>query len=40
MPDYCKDEVVTEGYRKYYREEKKTFAKWTNREVPQWFLER
>ena len=40
MPDHCKETVVTEGYRKYYREEKKYFAKWTNREVPQWFLER
>lgn len=40
MPDYCKDEDVTEGYRKYYREEKRTFAKWTKREVPAWFLER
>lgn len=40
MPDHCKEAVVTEGYRKYYREEKKYFAKWTNREVPEWFLEK
>ena len=39
MPDYCKQPIVTEGYRKYYRNEKRYFAKWTNREVPKWFLE-
>lgn len=40
MPEYCKNDNVTEGYRKYYREEKKYFAKWSNREVPKWFLEK
>ena len=39
MPDYCKQPIVTEGYRKYYRNEKRYFAKWTNREVPRWFQE-
>ena len=39
MPDYCKTDNVPESYRKYYREEKKSFAKWSKREVPEWFLE-
>jgi hypothetical protein len=38
MPDHCKTDSVPESYRKYYREEKKSFAKWTNREVPEWFV--
>ena len=38
MPDYCKMSDSIEAYRKYYINEKKYFAKWTNREVPDWFL--
>jgi len=39
MPDYCK--VVgnsVQSYRNYYVNEKKRFAKWTNRPVPSWFI--
>ena len=35
MPYYCKQSNSVDGYRTYYREEKKGFAKWTNREVPE-----
>ena len=35
MPDYCKQSNALDGYRTYYREEKKGFAKWTNRDVPE-----
>ena len=35
MPDYCKQSNALDGYRTYYREEKKSFAKWTNRDVPE-----
>lgn len=37
MPEYCKKKDVVEGYRNYYRNEKKYFAKWTTREEPYWF---
>ena len=37
MPDHCKKPEVTEGYRNYYIKEKASFAKWSNREVPEWF---
>jgi len=35
MPDYCKNKNVVEAYRCYYRDEKKDFAKWTKRPVPE-----
>jgi hypothetical protein len=28
---------VLKSYRKYYIQEKSSFAKWKNRPVPQWF---
>ena len=34
MPDYCKHEDSIISYHKYYANEKKGFAKWTNRERP------
>lgn len=39
MPDECKiaGDVVG-SYRKYYIEKKKSFAKWTKRETPSWFI--
>jgi hypothetical protein len=38
MPDYCKvPGNAVQSYRNYYINEKKKFAKWTNRNVPQWF---
>jgi len=38
MPDYCKikDNSIS-AYRKYYILEKHTFAKWTNRQKPDWY---
>jgi len=38
MPDDVKSESSLDAYHKYYREYKKSFAKWTNREVPQFML--
>jgi len=29
---------VIESYRNYYREAKKSFANWKNREIPEWFV--
>lgn len=37
MPEKYKGENVVEAYRRYYREEKKEFAKWTKRYIPKWF---
>ena len=37
MPDYCKGVNAIDGYRTYYINEKKRFAKWTKRDVPKWF---
>ena len=40
MPDHykVKDDPVT-AYRQFYRGDKAKFAKWTKREVPEWFTE-
>jgi hypothetical protein len=40
MPDEVKigDDVLA-SYRNYYIKNKKSFAKWTKRPVPQWFVE-
>ena len=38
MPDEYKVDDVIESYRNYYRGAKKDFAKWKNREIPEWFL--
>lgn len=37
MPDQYRNPSPVRAYRNYYIEEKKKFAKWTNREVPEWF---
>ena len=37
MPDYCKKSNAIEGYRTYYINEKKSFAKLTKRDIPKWF---
>lgn len=37
MPDYCKRDNPVEGYREYYIREKADIAKWTKREIPNWF---
>ena len=34
MPDDCKRDDPVEGYREFYRAEKRSFAKWTKRPVP------
>jgi hypothetical protein len=39
MPDECKignDAILS--YRKYYNDFKKDFAKWKNRDIPNWFI--
>jgi hypothetical protein len=37
MPDECKVGDAVASYRAYYMVEKRGFAVWKNREVPQWF---
>ena len=37
MPDHCKKPDSVDAYRTYYIQEKKRFAKWTKRDVPEWF---
>ena len=37
MPDECKKDDPVEGYRTYYINHKVRFAKWTNRQTPEWF---
>ena len=37
MPEEYKVDDVIESYRNYYRGAKKDFAKWKNREIPEWF---
>jgi len=39
MPDKYKDPDPVKGYRNYYINEKVGFAKWTNRETPEWFMQ-
>ena len=38
MPEDVKSESVIEAYHKYYAVYKKDFARWTNRDVPQFML--
>jgi hypothetical protein len=38
MPDEYKVDDVVQSYRNYYKGAKKEFAKWTNRDVPDWFI--
>lgn len=38
MPDEYKVDCVVQSYRNYYIGDKKYFAKWKNREIPEWFL--
>ena len=38
MPDEYKHESAVEAYHAYYRGEKARFAKWTKRNIPEWFL--
>ena len=37
MPDDAKLSNVVEAYRNYYRIYKRDFAKWTKRQIPEWF---
>jgi len=39
VPEDCKDKNPVIAYQKYYREYKRSFAKWTKRSVPSWFGE-
>jgi hypothetical protein len=38
MPDEYKVNNVIQSYRNYYIGAKKDFAKWKNRDIPEWFL--
>ena len=38
MPDQYKSDDHVEAYRNYYKGDKQGFAKWTNRNIPKWFL--
>jgi hypothetical protein len=38
MPDNCKRNDPVDGYRTYYIEHKKDFAKWTKRSQPEWWV--
>ena len=38
MPDDCKAEDSVEAYRSYYLYHKKQIARWTKRNIPDWFL--
>ena len=38
MPDHCKDEDTVTAYRKYYIQEKSSFAKWNYSGKPQWMI--
>ena len=37
MPDKYKSNDSIQSYRQYYINEKVRFAKWTNRQIPDWF---
>jgi hypothetical protein len=37
MPEHCHRGVRIDSYREYYIQEKKTFAKWSVRDAPEWF---
>lgn len=37
MPDDCKMSDAINAYQNYYIKEKAKFAKWTNRNIPEWF---
>lgn len=39
MPDHCKMPKALNAYRMYYVTEKARFAKWTKRDIPNWFNE-
>ena len=39
MPDDVKQDDVVEAYRDYYKKYKKSFAKWTNRRIPEFMTE-
>jgi|SRR5210317_323918 hypothetical protein len=38
MPEYCKTSSALQAYHNYYIKEKVSFAKWTKREIPNWFV--
>lgn len=40
MPDKYKVDSVVESYRNYYNYEKSSFAKWTKRPIPEWFVDK
>jgi hypothetical protein len=40
MPEEFKHEDAVEAYRRFYAGSKARFARWTDREVPRWFINR
>ena len=36
--EYKIDNDVIESYRNYYRQAKKSFVNWKNRQIPEWFI--
>ena len=38
MPDHCKMDNPVLAYRNYYLQEKSHLAKWSNREIPHWWI--
>ena len=40
MPDYCKvKDNPIQGYKSYYINEKKRFATWKRRQIPNWYIQ-
>ena len=39
MPDSLKGENAVEAYRRFYHKDKATFAAWTGRSKPEWWIE-
>ena len=39
MPEQYRGDNVVEAYRRYYVGEKAGFARWTNRNIPEWFID-
>lgn len=39
MPEQYRGDDAVKAYRRYYVSEKAKFARWTNRNIPQWFID-
>ena len=38
MPEQYKCDDIVQSYRNFYMGDKSKFARWTNREIPEWFI--